>query len=637
MVEFESKRTIEEVLDFETGEIILSKDFFKQPEDKIIAFRRLQQEAISGIRTPKFICYYCHQIVKISGKPTQRGIVSFFAHLHDSEECEIKTNGDYSKEEIEAIKYASVKESLRHIDLKGKIYKALTYEKSKEIGINNVEIEKRFTSDNPLLNWRRPDVYAEFNTRKVVFELQLSTTFLSVIVARDIFYKLNNTFIIWIFNFSSNEEYVNLGNLMCKDIYYANKRNAFVYDEKAVKLSEIEKELVLLCIWFEPIIEYGQLVPGRGSRRQEYIKFSELNFDDKEFKPYYVDADKMFSTYSPGLLLDRTKKAREAEEWLKKVEKAVLKKIEKNKVEKEVSGQLQKTKINEIIKGIEQGIYKLNPIQENGKWGYESQGELIIKPIYSFVSKYGESGFAKVERGMKSGLLNKVGKKIVPCIYDFIEPFRDGMAMVKKNNLWGYIDVTGNEIIHCNFNFIGRFQDGIAQVTRDNLRGYVDMMGSEIIPCSFNEIEPFQDGKAKAKKNHLWGYIDVKGSEIIPCNFNFIAIFNDGKVKVNQNDLWGYFDTNGNTLINIIYQEIQSVKNGLYKIKRSNKWGYIDYSGKLVVDNIYDYISDFNEGATDIRQNDKIVKVYDLAKYIFLDNKGYVDKMGREYWQYWTD
>ena len=182
MGEFESKRTIEEVLDLETGEIILSKVFFKQPEDKIIYFRRIQQESIIRIREPKFVCIYCHQIVKISGKPTQRGIVSFFAHLHDSEECEIKTNGNYSKEEIEAIKYAGIRESQRHIDLKENIYKALVGEKSKELEIRNVEVEKRFVSNNPLLNWRRPDLYVEYKNRKVVFELQLSTTFLSLLL-----------------------------------------------------------------------------------------------------------------------------------------------------------------------------------------------------------------------------------------------------------------------------------------------------------------------------------------------------------------------------------------------------------------------------------------------------------------------
>ena len=123
------------------------------------------------IRKPKYVCPYCFQILKISGKSTQRGKVSFFAHLYDSDECEIKTNGEYSQEEIEARKYLGVVESQRHIDLKNKIYVALTDVESENLGIGNVKMEKRFQSDNPLLNWKKPDVYAEYNGQKLVFEL----------------------------------------------------------------------------------------------------------------------------------------------------------------------------------------------------------------------------------------------------------------------------------------------------------------------------------------------------------------------------------------------------------------------------------------------------------------------------------
>ena len=102
--------------------------------------------------------------------------------------------------------------------------------------------------NHPTLKWRRPDVYAEYNGRKYVFELQLSTTFVSVIVDRDIFYRLNDYNIIWIFNFEDNEEYVNLYNLMCKDIYYANKRNVFIFDTEAEEKSKENGELVLKAI-----------------------------------------------------------------------------------------------------------------------------------------------------------------------------------------------------------------------------------------------------------------------------------------------------------------------------------------------------------------------------------------------------
>jgi hypothetical protein len=121
MNEQETKRTIDEVLDVETGEIIKAEEFFKKPESEIVAYRSRLQRAISGFESPKFRCAYCNQLLKLSGKSTSRGKVSFFSHLYDSQDCEIKTNGDLSKEEIEARKYGNVGESERHIRLKNEI------------------------------------------------------------------------------------------------------------------------------------------------------------------------------------------------------------------------------------------------------------------------------------------------------------------------------------------------------------------------------------------------------------------------------------------------------------------------------------------------------------------------------------
>lgn len=367
MNDYKPKRTIEEALDLETGEIILSKEFFKNEESTLIHFRRLQQEAIIGLRKPKYVCPYCYQLLKISGKSTQRGIVSFFAHLYDSDDCEIKTNGEYSKEEIEARKYAGIKESQRHIDLKNEIFQALITDESKSLGIENVALEKRLKSKNPFLNWRQPDVYSEYGDKKLVFELQLSTTFLSIIVARDIFYRLNNTFIIWVFNFSSNQEYVNLDNLMCKDIYYSNKRNAFIFDEKARERTKKEGVLVLLCIWYEPDVQDGTVVTDKPKRHEKYIKITDLMFDEETFKPYYFDADGLFARFYPEELIYRKKKDEESKKWLERLEKTALLKFEKKRLEQELQEKRHKDKLNRIIEGIKIGTHKLSPTQKKGK------------------------------------------------------------------------------------------------------------------------------------------------------------------------------------------------------------------------------------------------------------------------------
>ena len=48
--------------------------------------------------------------------------------------------------------------------------------------------------------WRKPDVKALYGDKFIAFEIQLSTTFLSVIVERREFYLKNNALIFWIFN-----------------------------------------------------------------------------------------------------------------------------------------------------------------------------------------------------------------------------------------------------------------------------------------------------------------------------------------------------------------------------------------------------------------------------------------------------
>ena len=293
----ETKRTIQEVFDIENGEIINSKEFFKNPEADIFKYRRRLELAIQGYARRKFVCLFCNQPVKLCGLWTSRGTVSFFAHPYDSKDCEIKTSGDIrlSKKEIEILKYSKVRESERHKKLKKFIHDSLNQQISKRKGVSKVEVEKRITNQQPHYHWRQPDISFCYSNKRIVIELQLSTTFLSVIVGRERFYQMNNIFIIWVFNFSENQQYVDLQSMLCKDIYYSNKRNAFILDEEAMRLSEEIKELILKCVWFEPEVKNGRKNLKNIIQKEEYISIDQLKFDDVySYKPYYKNADILF-------------------------------------------------------------------------------------------------------------------------------------------------------------------------------------------------------------------------------------------------------------------------------------------------------------------------------------------------------
>ena len=388
----ESRRTITEVLDVQTGEIIKSEDFFKQPEAIIIKYRRELQKSIMGLAPKKFVCPMCGQMLKLSGRKTERGKVNFFSHLNGSEDCEQKASRNFSKEEIEALKYKAQPESDRHKTLKEFIATRLRSEKSQDIGVRDVEVEKRIVSDLPYMNWRQPDVSANFNDKKIVFEIQLSTTFLSVIIERDIFYRHHGIYIIWVFNFSKNTKYVNLQNLMCKDIYYANKRNIFILDDTAKQMSIEKDELVLNCTWFEPnVSENGEYVPDNPIKRQKFVTLNNLSFDTEVCKPYFYNAELRFAKYEK----DIHKKLYESEYDILQL---LHQRIQEQRVRTNESLKLQEN-VKALTEQFEIGNINAYRYKKRNKYGYRIEDTVVIPEKYSVADEFGEVKFERVKKG----------------------------------------------------------------------------------------------------------------------------------------------------------------------------------------------------------------------------------------------
>ena len=358
-------------------------------------------------------------MVKLQGRYTKRGKIAFFSHFVDSGECDIKTNCNHlSKEEILAIKYGKVVESERHKRLKNLISSILKMPQSEKMGVSNVEVEKRVNSDIPYLNWRRPDVMAEYNGKKLVFELQLSTTFLSVVVDRDIFYRLNNYYIIWVFNFDDNQEYVNLSNMMCKDIYYSNKRNIFIFDKEAQEKSLQEGVLYFRCKWID---ENGNLCKG------ELISISELHFDADSCKPYYIDADQIYYSKHP----EKSGELKVIEHSRQELLEGLMERMNRSFIEQtKMTEQREKA-----VLAMQNCGETVERYCENRKWGYKYKDVVMIPPYFDSATVV-EDGEALVTLKGKQGLINQYGRSIVPCLYREIIRTSNGCYIVRQNNRW---------------------------------------------------------------------------------------------------------------------------------------------------------------------------------------------------------
>ncbi|MEE3416075.1 MAG: DUF6035 family protein [Prevotella sp.] len=631
------KLSIPEVYDIKEEKIINSRDFFSQNENELILWRRnLQEEYLMG--HARFICPECKQPVKISGHKLFRGRVCYFAHFKDSDDCPYKTGTNRTKEEIERLKYSLVQESERHKRLKSVISSALQGEKSRAMGVENVECEKRINSDIPYLKWRRPDVYAEYNGRKYVFELQLSTTFVSVIVDRDIFYRLNDYNIIWIFNFEDNEEYVNLYNLMCKDIYYANKRNVFIFDADAEEKSKEKGELVLKCRWLD---ENGVWSPDK------YVTLEMFQYDEEYHKPFIFDADKAYLEKYPEYI-ERRKQLENSREYLLKALMERQKheeELEREREEERSNLQLELLNTNKSVERFRSGT----------KYGYQFEGTTILPAKYTSAEAIGENGYAQVGFNRKIGLVRKDGKEIVPVEYKDVDIINNQhgivMASYKRVDLW----LGDEKFILCNeFNdkeqeVIKETDDGKTKyilrtntysysytqsyyrdhpICHKNFSGYSDStlftlfedkdyciiwIGGKTYLLSKNRLSVVNGNYsdinsigvdlifiAKDLNTNLWGVIDIQGNiitefkfaRLIPTETEFLIA-----KYTSESGLYGVIDYQGREYIEPQYEALLYLNSERFAFRKEHLWGICDRLGNVLHEAEYTYIRGFESGS----------------------------------------
>ncbi|MGB3005809.1 MAG: WG repeat-containing protein, partial [Chitinophagaceae bacterium] len=80
-------------------------------------------------------------------------------------------------------------------------------------------------------------------------------------------------------------------------------------------------------------------------------------------------------------------------------------------------------------------VYYLLPLKVNGKFGFlnAQTGDTAISFLYDSAN-YFQEGLADVQLNGKWGFINMYGKQIVPCRYDSVAGFSDGICLVKKGN-----------------------------------------------------------------------------------------------------------------------------------------------------------------------------------------------------------
>ena len=556
-----TKRTIDTVIDIENDEVINAEKFFSQPESVVFKMRTELEKAIY-LHRPKYVCKYCGQMVKISGRKTERGLARFFSHLRDSDDCDYKTTTGRTRREINREKYARCNEGERHKFLKAEIAKYLEMTN----GVTDVRTENTVKGNHPILRWRRPDVIANYRGQEVVFELQLSTTFVSVIAERDLFYRLNKKHIIWVSNFDEQGEYVDLTNMMIKDIYYNNRMNIFIFDLDAQKKSEELGELILKCNWLMPDGTWQYTNENTSDKLGgKYIRLSDLTFDNT-YKPYYENAEQAYYAAHPQFKIKVASIEEENKEIIAELDRQWEEEIrreetEQQKTEEKIQEIIEDYEIDEVVKSTKKYIIALrlgqyglitydsilrmpfiyNKIIPHGVW-YEGKKNGTIEV---FTSDYEliDSGIRRIEKlddNYKKyvkendgdwlwGIMDNNAKPITLPIFSKVGVWSSDKFIAVKDGQYCILNKIGHIII-AGYDYIGELDhEGVASISKDGREGRID---SECQALKTN-TEKISDCLYKINKLGKWGAESNDGTIVVPCEYDDLGSFNNGVIGLN--------------------------------------------------------------------------------------------------------
>ncbi len=281
----ELKRTIIDLLNLDPEKAESALDLLFQSEELKFKLRRIVEARIQA-ENPIYACNSCGQpvVFRCHWVPQSTEHTFYFKHLHASGDCPIKTDSTHTKDEIRCMKYNGAKESRTHIELKSYLAEQLR----KDHRFTEIQVEKIVKGTGSWSRkWKKPDISALFNGKLVVFEIQLSTTFLDVIVSREVFYLNEEASIFWIFNNLNPESSPRATE---KDVFFNNKSNALSINDRSKELSLNDGQLVFTGHFKKPYFD-----PESNTIKEAWdempVKFDDIKFDPLTHKPYFISFD----------------------------------------------------------------------------------------------------------------------------------------------------------------------------------------------------------------------------------------------------------------------------------------------------------------------------------------------------------
>ena len=125
----------------------------------------------------------------------------------------------------------------------------------------------------------------------------------------------------------------------------------------------------------------------------------------------------------------------------------------------------------------------------------------------------------------------------------------NGLGKIVCKGKAGLIDAQGTIRLPCEFQDVGIYSEGVAPAQQDGKWGFVTLAGTWRLPPQYAQANAFCEGVAVVLHNGKWGAIDTAGNVRIPFQFDGAGYAFNGRMPVAEEQngrlLWGLVRTDG--------------------------------------------------------------------------------------------
>lgn len=237
------------------------------------------------------------------------------------------------------------------------------------------------------------------------------------------------------------------------------------------------------------------------------------------------------------------------------------------------------------------------------KWGFiNEKGEFVITPQFDRANQFQKNGLAIVEVNERAGVIDETGCYVVKPIYQFIEPFSEGLAVAgETGGMMRAIDELGRVRTKA-YSLIRSYREKRAvfweRKNRNGVNvGYLDHEGRVVIQPQYMNASDFTSGKTLVQfgdKTHA--LIGWKGEILQTYPFQRMGELSEGLLSFVKNDqgLTGYVNEAGMVVISPAFSNGSPFYQGRAVVTVASsihqKSGLINNTGVFIIPPEYDEI-----------------------------------------------